>query len=260
MAKVTVTPGYFSRSCIFKPRLLSPIHHHKVRLRMGILKSKPVHHRPSSWEWMQLENDRLRRTLEQIQGILGTRSTVQTMEKIRELKETNKQFVENEDLLCRMKRIMERLENKIEDKMQQLLTERDINKRLTKRYAECIVEKNATIKLYEEYRKVCDDLRDMSNHHYHNARALRHKYFVSLADMSQLRSKYIDLQAKHHTLCNTTNELTCRICLQNRISTCLLPCRHSNFCASCIQGLFDHADSRCPVCRTTIESLIPLRI
>ena len=50
----------------------------------------------------------------------------------------------------------------------------------------------------------------------------------------------------------------CVICLTERRSITILPCRHVCLCASCAFELGRQSSNKCPICRTTIERLLTL--
>ena len=47
--------------------------------------------------------------------------------------------------------------------------------------------------------------------------------------------------------------VTCSICLDARSSVMLMPCRHRDFCARCVQALPNHD---CPICRQPFTSTV----
>ena len=47
----------------------------------------------------------------------------------------------------------------------------------------------------------------------------------------------------------TVNDDACTLCCENMANVVLMPCKHSDFCDSCIQRL-----NLCPICRTEISS------
>jgi len=54
-------------------------------------------------------------------------------------------------------------------------------------------------------------------------------------------------------------ENDCPICLTNKIDTIVLPCKHMCLCSDCAKDLSDRNNSKCPMCRTTIENYLNLK-
>lgn len=48
--------------------------------------------------------------------------------------------------------------------------------------------------------------------------------------------------------------MRCKICLDRKSSTILLPCQHVAICGQCVFGIGD----KCPICRSNIDKILPL--
>jgi len=53
-------------------------------------------------------------------------------------------------------------------------------------------------------------------------------------------------------------EKECAICLTNKIDTFVLPCNHLCLCSGCARDLKSHNNSKCPICRKTVETFLKL--
>jgi E3 ubiquitin-protein ligase MGRN1 len=51
----------------------------------------------------------------------------------------------------------------------------------------------------------------------------------------------------------------CVICMSEPRDTTVMPCRHLCMCSTCARML-RHQTNRCPICRTTVESLLEIRL
>jgi len=51
----------------------------------------------------------------------------------------------------------------------------------------------------------------------------------------------------------------CTICMTNKVDTIVLPCKHMCLCVGCAKDLQDRKDSKCPMCRTTVENYLILK-
>ncbi|OMJ90811.1 hypothetical protein SteCoe_6793 [Stentor coeruleus] len=58
----------------------------------------------------------------------------------------------------------------------------------------------------------------------------------------------------------TGNEEECVVCLTNPKDTIVLPCRHHCLCLGCANIVRGQNNSKCPICRIAVESLLNIKI
>ncbi|KOB65287.1 Inhibitor of apoptosis [Operophtera brumata] len=66
-----------------------------------------------------------------------------------------------------------------------------------------------------------------------------------------------DLEDDEKRKCETLSEtlqLTCKICLIEKLNTCFTPCGHAIACAKCVLSM----NSKCPICRAVYRKVIRL--
>ena len=51
----------------------------------------------------------------------------------------------------------------------------------------------------------------------------------------------------------------CTICLSETANTILMPCGHMCVCLECAKAIQKSKHNHCPICRGTIQSLIPMK-
>ncbi|CAG9322143.1 RNF157_3 [Blepharisma stoltei] len=62
------------------------------------------------------------------------------------------------------------------------------------------------------------------------------------------------------TGCEDEETPECVVCLTNRKDTLVIPCCHMCLCVECANIMRSHHNSRCPICRTNVETLINITV
>ena len=227
-----------------------------------------------SWEMLQVENERLRRHHADLLTLLGLPNPqnilkisrpafYKTTERVRRLKNDavryqslQKQRKEEGAFVARMKNLLRRLEYKLAQRVHEWTIEREERDKLERALRNEKENSAELLSLYESTRTIARQLRDLVEAQRKTFTWLRRRYGDVLLDRAVIEEKHLRLK-------NSTGELTCRICLVNRIGACLLPCRHTNFCEACIREMHAHSPNvpiACPLCRQDVVKVVSLLI
>jgi hypothetical protein len=132
---------------------------------------------------------------------------------------------------------------------------------VTGRYGDILQKK----KLLQYKYDICEETHAKRAHALVEARervTLYERLYIAeqkVTDLLQIRIELLKKRVEENT--QADDALRCAICLGSRANTVLLPCRHANFCRSCVAGLYaTQEQNRCPICRATIESFVPFNM
>ena len=221
-------------------------------------------YRPNFLENLQCRVEQQRRFIEVMLKGLRVKSMLQAEHKMTDILRENMKLKHHKrhvsmriqkhmSLINRMEKLLGTMEHTIQTTTNDLCQAKED-------YSSVKVNHQALEKCYSE---TCSQYFNCKN----DFEAIKHKYDIISSDRTmfqqffreelvknrQLQSKYTVLE--QHTLC--------AICKDRKSSILLLPCRHSNFCHSCIQKIRTHSQDeqgeiKCPLCRTPVDRDIHL--
>ena len=201
------------------------------------------------------------RNREFVDFVLQSTNTQNTADARRVLNRYIDDAIRSGSSMLRMEGLLGRMETKLEHMTKDFESTQESYAFVADRYGAVLGKK----KLLQHKYDICAEALVKSTHELETARegaALYEKLYIAEQKVSDLLHVRIRLLTEElHRGRRASESLECAICLESRANTVLLPCRHANFCTSCVAGLYaTQEQNRCPICRTAIESFVPFNM